>query len=147
MCSCACIPVYHVDLQHLVSSVLFFLQLFVYQIKYLSFLLCSCTHAMMIFHMSSLVLFDCLIDAVFCFPSPSYPVCHVGVHHFLHQMCAFCTRIASLCPCQRDLHHHATARRRPYSGVCNYAASILVQSHVCFLISSLQSHSGPTPVN
>ena len=49
-----------------------------------------------------------LQHVVFCILPPPYHVCRACVHHFLYQMCAFCTRIASLCPGSRDLHHHAT---------------------------------------
>ena len=51
---------------------------------------------------------DSLQHVVFCILPPPYHVCRACVHHFLYQMCAFCTRIASLCPGSRDLHHHAT---------------------------------------
>ena len=67
-------------------------------------------------------------------------MCRVGVHHFLYQMCAFCTRIASLCPGSGDLQHHATARRRQkYSGLRRILFSsslnpceLLLEATICF---------------
>ena len=77
-------------------------------------------------------MFDHLFYVVFCFLPTSRPVCRVGVHHFLYRMCAFCTRIASLCPGSGDLQHHATARRRQkYSGLRRIFASS--SAHPCEL--------------
>ena len=73
----------------------------------------------------------------FVFLPSSYPACHVG--HFLYQMSAFCTRIASLCPGPGDLQHHATALHWPYSEL-RVRTQHLLNSYVCFLISSSQSH-------